>query len=43
MGVIVAIVNFELNENMEFASPSSISPPGAQHASRVGRRRFGGL
>jgi hypothetical protein len=39
----VTIVNIELNENMEFASPSSISPPGAQHASRVGRRRSGGL
>ena len=40
---IVPIVNIELNENMEFARPSSISPPGAQHALRVGRRRFGGL
>src|ERR1700745_3836092 len=27
-----------INENMEFASPTSISPPGAQRASRVRRR-----
>jgi hypothetical protein len=30
--------HIELNENMEFERPSSISPPGAQHASRVGCR-----
>ena len=34
----VGIVNIELNENMEFARPSSIPPSGAQRASR-GRRR----
>ena len=38
----VPIVNVEVNENIEFASPPSISPSGAQRASRVGRRHFGG-
>jgi hypothetical protein len=40
--VIVGIVNIELNENMEFARPSSFLPSGAQRASRVGCRSFGG-
>ena len=40
---IVGIVNIELNENMEFVSPSSILPSGAQRASRGRRRRVGNL
>ena len=39
----VPIANVELNENMEFASPPSIPPSGAQRASPVGCRRFVGL
>jgi len=39
----VGIVNVELNENMEFARPSSIPLAGAQCASRGRRRNIGGL
>jgi len=39
----VGIVNIELNEKMEFACPPTIPSSGAQRASRVGRRRVGGL
>jgi hypothetical protein len=41
--ICVPVAKLELSENMEFARPPSISPPGAQHASRSGRRRVGDL
>jgi hypothetical protein len=41
--ICVPVAKLELSENMEFARPPSISPPGAQHASRRGRRRVGDL
>ena len=37
------IANPELNEKIELAYPSSITPFGAQRTLRVGRGRVGGL
>jgi hypothetical protein len=39
----VPIAHIELNENMELAYTASISPSGAQHVSRVGRRGIHGF